>query len=138
MLVDIIILVVVFLVSVVWASFGVIVPLIVLRTGFPLIKALEKDNLINGIFAKRSCYKTLIFWGIIDIIIIILMILFANAFAWIGFGIGLLLALLIGVSKTGPNANNKEDFMRSYGRFCYPETFDKAMATIIAYPLPAE
>ena len=114
-----------YLVGISVCSFGVISPLIVIRTAIPITRHLLNQKLMYPHLAKeanrRSAF-TICFWIVLDIIVITLLILFATLYMQIGFAIGFVVALVSGIGKTGPTTNNIADYASSY-RDCLPTVY---------------
>lgn len=119
-------------VTILWGSYGVIIPLIVVRFANPLIRHLDNKGMINGIAARKRNRFTIMLWLIMDIVAITVICIIGNHYVWIGFGIGVLYILLFGVGKTGRNTNNKQDFIRSYSMYFIGNP-EKVVDEIIAF-----
>lgn len=114
-------------------SYGVIAPLIVIRTAIPITKHLRNENLIYSKDAKKAHMQsafTICFWIIIDIIAVVLLILYANTFMKVGFAIGFVFSFLTGIGQTGFNMNNMSDYLSSYRRFLPSENAEKIVAEL--------
>lgn len=133
---NIILLVVICTVSYVWASYGLIMPIIILRTGFPLVRVLAAKSLINAPAARGLYTRSLVIWGIVDTVVIALMVIFANIWAWAGFVVGVGVVLLMGIGKTGANDQNKKDFLNGIARFVSADNAAAVYLTVRYYPMP--
>ena len=122
-----------FAVGGVWCSYGIIMPLIVVRTSKPLIRALDQRGLINASAANARNKITLRLWTVIDIIAIAIFFFLVPWIVSKWFFIGAAIVFLMGIGKTGPNAANKGDFVRSYGVF-FIEDGNAAFEVINNYP----
>ena len=104
-------------VSIFWASFGITIPMIILRFANPLIGYLDVRHLINGKAARKRNALTLLIWFIIDVVYIGVILLVGNVYVIVGAGIGLLLNLIFGAGKTGKTNDNMSEFIQSYGNY---------------------
>ena len=103
------------------SSFGLIPPIAIIRSGYPLIRALEQHNLIDAKAARRKSGIAIVLFAFIDSVVLMLMIAFANTLAWFGFAFGAVCMLFVGIENTAPNDDNKDNFIQSYGMY-----FDKS------------
>ena len=104
-----------YIVTVLWGSVGIIIPLIVVRFANPLIKHLGKLGMIDEKAARKRTRFTVLLWLVMDIVAVVVLILIGNRFVWIGAALGCISTLLFGFRKTGRNMANKDDFVKSYG-----------------------
>ena len=114
-------------------SFGIIAPLIIIRTSNPLIRALNSKNLIRAKKAKARNRMTIILWIFIDVIAAVLVIAFTNSYAQVGFFIGIAFAVLTGWGKTGLTQSNRADFIKSYSAFFDIADADEVISTVMNY-----
>ena len=106
-----------FILTTLWSSYAIIIPLIVLRFANPLIKHLDKLGMIDGKSARSRNRKTVWIWLVMNIVALAVLFIISNHYVWLGAGIGLLWVILFGLRKTGRTTNNKKDFIDSYARF---------------------
>ena len=123
-----------FFIGGIWASFGLIIPIIIIRTGFPLIKELSQYSLINGEKARKRSVGSIVIWVATDLLVIFLLLRFATRMIIVGFLMGGVFALILGIKKTGPNVHNKKDFMHSYSSCISSDHIGKAAAIVFYFP----
>lgn len=116
MLVNIILVVGLYFVGAVFASYGLGMPLMLLRVSVPLTRLLGETGMINTKTARKQTAASLVFWVVIDAVVIALMITFANTFAWVGFGVGVFFSIFGVLRRSGANNDNLSDFIQSYRR----------------------
>lgn len=124
-----------FIVGMLLCSWGVIGVGCVLFTSYPLIKRLEKVNLIDAKSARARNRFTLILWVTIDIAAGFLLkaaMSWNDWFVW-GVLVGIGVCFLFSCGKLTPRTEaNKEDFMRSYQQF-FSKGDEEAAAIMVAY-----
>ena len=113
-------------------SFGIMVPLIVIRTAFPLINYLGWQY-IDVKAAKKFSRSTIVFWLVIDTIVIVLMYIFGNMSMWIGFAVGFIFSFLGGIKRTGPTEDNVNDFIRSYSPYFNQDYINDALKAVSSF-----
>lgn len=96
-------------------SFGIIMPLIVVRVSYPLIRYLEARGMIKAAPARKRNRLTILIWATIDAVFVCAIVLINNVYVFAGAAIGFLFTFIRGFSKTGLNEKNLQDFVRSYG-----------------------
>lgn len=117
-------------------SYGVIAPLIVIRTALPITKHLCKQGLIseyNARMANKQSAFTICFWLILDIVAVVLLCLYANTYVWVGFAIGFVLSFFLGIGRTGPITDNIADYVNSYNRFLPSENMEEIIKELYIY-----
>lgn len=127
-----------FIVGMLLCSWGVIGVGCVLFTSYPLIKRLEKVNLIDAKSARERNRFTLILWITIDIAAGFLLkaaMSWNDWFVW-GVLVGIGVCFLFSCGKLTPRTEaNKQDFVQSYQRFFNPEYRDAAVIMALYWPM---
>lgn len=126
-----------FIVGMFICSWGVIGVGCVLFTSYPLIKRLEKADLIDGKSARARNRFTLILWLAIDVAVGFLLKAALSWNEWIVWGAlaGIGVCFLFSCGKMTPRTEaNKEDFMRSYQQFFSRKDAEAAAIMVAYYP----
>lgn len=117
------------------ASWILIMPLCIIITGIPLTRFLSKYRVIDKSRADHYSYGWILACLMANIVFVFLVYKFAPSYSWIGAVIGYVVAIRLGLKKLTPSTlDNRIDFIRSYGRFCYPEKIDEITTIIENYP----
>lgn len=93
-----------------WAAYGIIAPIIVLRVTFPVTLALEQVVPIDGDAIRKKSRFTIIFWLIADLIVVWLVVNLGGSLLKIFTILGVLFALITGLKKTGRSIENIQDY----------------------------
>jgi hypothetical protein len=110
--------------------------LIVLRFGFPMLARLKKTGMGSGLAPMYKIYTyTLCLWSVVIAAAIALVLLFALRLEKVAFFVGLVITLILGVSQTGANLNNKQDFLSSVSRCVGDEKANEIVDTVMSYRL---
>lgn len=117
------------------ASWILIMPLCIIFTSIPLTRFLSKNRVIDKERADRYSYGWISVCLIANIVFIFLIYKFTPSYSWIGAVIGYVAAICLGAKKVTPSTiENRIDFIRSYGRFCYPDKIDEITTLVEKYP----
>ena len=94
-------------------AFGLICPLTCLRFGLPFANKIHRHTNADVRRIKKKYWISVLLWLVIDFVVISLVVAFlprSSMFCFLG---GLIVAFLIGIGKTGVNAQNLQDFVES-------------------------
>lgn len=117
-------------------SFGVIAPLIVIRTALPITKHLYKQGLVYELGLKKAKQQsafTIFFWFIIDIVAIALLCMYGNIYVCFGFSFGFTFSFFPGIGRTGPITDNIADYLKSYSECFPPENNEEIIKELYIY-----
>ena len=98
-------------------SFTILPILIILRFGIPFTKELEEKNLLVENHKIIKNYKTSIILLLSIFTILTIILFFTTESGFRGFIGGCIMALIIGIWKTGKNKSNIADYMQTNDRF---------------------